>query len=214
MRLGSCLKSVFALVVFSVFVSHASAAPCIVPPLSQDAVDHFKANPSTLVAPGADARTIEGTVRDLAGTDAALAAELVQLAQGSKPRVQTAIAAGLAQAAVACQTVDQQAALLIQQAVASFQDGEFQNVFAAVAGDLSTAAVAAATDAAVGSVGSVVVTNPTNSRPPTTNFGAGGTPAFFQITAIPATTSPSSSPSTSPTPTTTTTAATPVSRTR
>jgi hypothetical protein len=213
MRLGSALKLGFAPIVFSVFVSHASASPCVVPPLSRDAVDHFKANPQALVAPGTDARTIEGTVRDLAGTDAALAAELVQLAQGSKPRVQTAIAAGLAQAAVACQTVDQQAALMIQQAVASFQDGEFQNVFAAVAGDLSTAAVAAATGAAVGSVGSVVVTNPTSSRPATTSFGAGGTPAFFQITAITATSSPSS-PSTPSSPTTTTTAATPVSRTR
>src|SRR5579871_272875 len=185
MRLGSVAKTLFALVVVNVFVCQASATPCVIPPLSRDAIEHFKANPQALVAPGTDTRTVEATVRDLAGTDAALSAELVNLAKGSNPRTQTAIAAGLAQAAVACQTVDQRAALQIQQAVADFQDGEFQNVFAAVAGDLSTAAVNAANDAAVGSVGSVVVTNPTTSRAPTTNFGAGGTPAFFQITASP-----------------------------
>jgi hypothetical protein len=131
----------------------------------------------------------------------------VQLAQGTNPRFQTAIAAGLAQAAVTCQTVDQNAALLIQQAVASFQDGEFQNAFAAVAGDLSTAAVAAATSSADASVGSVVIVNPTGGRTPTTNFGAGGTTAFFQIT-----TSAAITPAT--TPTTTATSASPVSPTR
>jgi hypothetical protein len=207
---GLIARPFFAALLLTLLFGQASAATCVVPPMSPEAVNQFKANPQAMVAPGTDTRTIEGSVRDLAGTDAALAAQLVQLARGSAPRIQAAIAAGLAQAAVACQTVDQQAALLIQQAVASFEDGEFQNVFAAVAGDLSTAAVNAATSAAVGSVGSVVITNPTGPRNPTTNFSGGGTPAFFQIT----TSSTTINANSSATPTTTTTSASPVSTTR
>jgi hypothetical protein len=183
MRLGLAVKALCATILVSFFTIHASATPCVVPPLSPAALDQFKANPKALIAPGSDTRTIEALVRDLAGTDASLASELVRLAEGTNPRFQTAIAAGLAQAAVACQTVDQQAALLIQQAVAGFPDGEFQSAFAAVAGDLSTAAVAAATNAAAVSVGSVVVTNPNTSGGATTTFGGGGTTPFFLITA-------------------------------
>ena len=209
MRLELVAKSFLAQILLVLFVSQASAAPCVAPPVSPDAVNQFKANPQALVAPDSDTRTIEATVRDLAGTDPSLAAELVQLAKGSTPRFKGAIAAGLAQAAVACQTVDQQAALQIQQAAASFEDGEFQNVFAAVAGDLSTAAVAAAAESAVAAVGSVVIVNPTGSRPPTTNFGAGGTPVFFQIAGP-----PTAAITSDTTPTTTTTSASPVSTTR
>lgn len=210
MRLGSAAKLLFAQVLVTLFVSQVSAAPCMAPPLSPDAVNQFKADPQALVASDSDTRTIEATVRDLAATDASLATELVQLAHGTSPRFKGAIAAGLAQAAVACQTVDQQAALLIQQAAASFEDGEFQNVFAAVAGDLSTAAVAAANESAVSAVGSVVVTNPTGSPTPTTNFAGGGTSAFFQIVG------PTTISATAPTTpsTTTTTSASPVSTTR
>jgi len=214
MRLGLVAKLLFAQTLLTLFVSQAVAAPCIAPPASPDAVNQFKNNPQALVAPDSDTRTVEATARDLAGTDASLAAELVRLAHGASPRFRGAIAAGLAQAAVACQTVDQQAALLIQQAAASFEDGEFQNVFAAVAGDLSTAAVAAAAESAVSAVGSVVVTNPTGSPAPTTNFGtAGGTPTFFQI-AGPATATTNTTNSTPTTPTTTATSVTPVSTTR
>jgi hypothetical protein len=138
-----------------------------------------------LIAPNSDTRTIEATTRDLAGTDASLAADLVRLAEGTIPRFQTAIAAGLAQAAIACGNVDQQAALLIQQAVAGFQDGQFQASFAAVAGDLSTAATEAATAFASSSVGSVVVTNPNTSRAssPTRGSGSVSQAASLTITA-------------------------------
>jgi hypothetical protein len=204
MRFGLAVKAMCAATLFALFSTQVSATPCVVPPLSPAAINQFKANPQALIAPGSDTRTIEAMVRDLAGTDATLASELVHLAEGTNPRFQTAIAAGLAQTAVACQTVDQQAALLIQQAVASFQDGKFQSAFAAVAGDLSTAAVAAATNAAAGSVGSVVVTNPSTSGGATTTFGGGGTTAFFLITAATTTIT---------TPTTTTTAANQVSAT-
>jgi hypothetical protein len=181
-------------------------AGCLKPPASDQAISQFRANPQGLVAPNSDTRTIEATTRDLAGTDASLAADLIRVAEGTSPRFQTAIAAGLAQAAIACATVDQQAAQLIQQAVAGFQDGQFQASFAAVAGDLSTAATEAATAFATSSVGSVIVINPNGSpRPTATTGGGGGVSALGQLTAGAASTTPNS---TSPT------AAVPVSATR
>jgi hypothetical protein len=159
-------------------------AACLKPPASDQAISQFRANPQGLVAPDSDTRTIEATTRDLAGTDASLAADLIRVAEGTNPRFQTAIAAGLAQAAIACSTVDQQAAQIIQQAVAGFQDGQFQAAFAAVAGDLSTAATEAATAFATSSVGSVVVINPNASpRSTLTPGGGGGVSALVQISA-------------------------------
>jgi hypothetical protein len=154
--------------------AHQGSAACLNPPANPQVISQFKANPQGLVGPDSDTRTVEAMVRDLAGTDASLAVDLVQVAHGVAPRFRTAIAAGLAQAAVACGTVDQQAGLAIQQAVASFKDGQFQASFAAVAGDLSTAATDAANSSANGSVGSVVVTNPGSGRGATTNSGGGG----------------------------------------
>jgi hypothetical protein len=181
-------------------------AACLKPPASDQAISQFRANPQGLVAPNSDTRTIEATTRDLAGTDASLAADLIRVAEGTSPRFQTAIAAGLAQAAIACATVDQQAAQFIQQAVAGFQDGQFQASFAAVAGDLSTAATEAATAFATSSVGSVIVINPNGSpRPTATTGGGGGISALGQLTAGAASTTPNSA---SPT------AAVPVSATR
>jgi hypothetical protein len=133
------------------------------PPVTVQSISQFKSDPQALIAPNADTRTIEAMTRDLAGTDASLAADLVKLAQRAIPRFQTAIAAGLAQAAIACQSIDQNAALAIQQAVASFADGQFQASFAAVAGDISTAATEAASASATGSAGSVPVTNANRS---------------------------------------------------
>jgi hypothetical protein len=168
---------------------------CLNPPLSAQSISQFKSNPQALVAPDSDTRTIEATTRDLAGTDASLAADLVRLAEGTVPRFQTAIAAGLAQAAIACGSVDQQAALLIQQAVADFQDGQFQASFAAVAGDLSTAATEAATASAIGSVGSVVVSNPNPSRGSSPTSGGGSVLPTSTVTVsvtLAATSSPTS----------------------
>jgi hypothetical protein len=166
-------------------LSQACATPCIAPPASPEAIAQFKTNPNALIAPNSDTRTIEATVRDIAGTDASLAADLVRLAEGAIPRFQTAIAAGLAQAAIACTNIDQQAGLLIQQAVAGFQDGQFQASFEAVAGDLSTAATDAATSSATSSVGSVIITNPNGGGRSTTNPGGGGNLAIVQITSSP-----------------------------
>jgi hypothetical protein len=211
MRIGFVARVLAAQIVPAFCVSLGWASPCITPPLSPQAIADFKANPGAIVAPNSDTRTIEATVRDLAGTDATLARDLIIVAKGTTPRFQTAIAAGLAQAAIACSTIDQQAGLLIQQAVAEYQDGQFQDSFAAVAGDLSTAATDAASASAVGSVGSVVVTNPNAAQGQTTNPGAGGTQALVQVTSAAITISEVNGPTASPS--TTTTAATQVSPT-
>src|SRR6202795_331218 len=181
-------------------------AGCLKPPASDQAISQFRANPLALVAPNSDTRTIEATTRDLAGTDASLAADLVRVAEGTSPRFQPAIAAGLAQAAIACATVDQQAAQTIQQAVASFEDGQFQASFAAVAGDLSTAATAAATAFAESSVGSVIIINPNVSPRSTLTPGGGGVSALVQLSAPAATIADTNG--------TSATAAVPVSATR
>jgi hypothetical protein len=202
----------FSQLLVAVGVSSALAAPCIAPPLTEQAIADFKANPRAIIAPEADTRTVEALVRDLAGTDVALAPALVNLATTAAPRFRTAIAAGLAQAAVACTNLDQHAALMIQQAVAGFEDGEFQNAFAAVAGDLSTAATDAALSSASGAVGSVVVVNPNKSPGSAKTPGGGGSPAFFQIPSAAVIITPASA-STAPA-SNTSTAGNPVSATR
>jgi hypothetical protein len=178
------------LVLCIAFIAGPAAAACIAPPLSPEFVNQFKSNPGQLIpSPDTDARTVEATARDLAGTDPALAQQLVQIARDARPRFKAAIAAGLAQAALACMSIDQQAALQIQQSVAAFPDGQFQALFAAVVGDLSTAATAAAESAASGSSGSVVVTNPNVSPAAKTLPGGGGgstigfSPGVFAVTS-------------------------------
>jgi hypothetical protein len=172
-----------ALVIGICISSTAANAACVQPPVTEQAIQQFRSNPASLISPGSENRAIEGIVRDLAGTDATLAAEIVRLAATVAPRWRMAIAAGLAQAATACGIIDQEAALLIQRAVASFPDGDFQAAFAAVAGDLSTAATAAAAASADSSVGSVVVTNPTRASRSTTPFRGGGSTPLVQITS-------------------------------
>ncbi|WP_047307609.1 hypothetical protein [Rhodopseudomonas palustris] len=156
------------------FYSWSANAACINPPLSDLAIAQFRANPKALLNPTTDGRAVETAVRDLVGTNATLAADIVKLAAGAPSRLKTAIAAGLAQAATACTTIDAQAAMLIQQAVAALPDGEFQATFAAIAGDLSTAATAAAATSASSSTGSVIVNNPNRSGRATLNPGGGG----------------------------------------
>jgi len=209
MHFGLVARVLGAPALLAICVGQAWAAPCVAPPVTTESIARFKANPQALIAPSSDTRTIEASVRDLAGTDASLAADLVHLAEGAVPRFQAAIAAGLAQAAIACTNVDQHAGLLIQQAVAGFQDGQFQASFEAVAGDLSTAATNAASSSAASSVGSVIIVNPNTGGETTTNPGGGGNLALIQITSSPITVNAATGP-TSPS----TTAANPVSPTR
>jgi hypothetical protein len=186
--LRSCVTRIlFSQIVLASCASMAWAAPCIAPPATPETIAEFKANPAALVAPNADTRAIEARVRELAGTSASLAADLVALAQAeaTTARYRTAIAAGLAQAAVACSTVDQGAALQIQQAVAGFENSQFQSSFAAVAGDMSTAATIAAANTATGNAGSVIIVNPNRGASRTFNPGGGGRSAVVQITSAP-----------------------------
>jgi hypothetical protein len=177
-------KALLASTLFSLSaVTPGAAASCITPPASDVAISDFKSDPQALVRPSADTRTIEVTTRDLVATDASLAPDFIRLAKSTIPRFQKAIAAGLAQAAVACSTKQAKSALLIQQAVAGFSDAEFQATFAAVAGDLSTAATGAASAAADNSVGSVVVINPALSSGLSVPPGGGGNTAVLQIAA-------------------------------
>jgi hypothetical protein len=174
-------RDLWLVLCFAVVASPASAA-CITPPLSAELIKQFKSNPGGLIpTPDTDARTVEASTRDLAGTDPTLASDLVRIAEGARQRFRSAIAAGLAQAALTCLSTDQQAALQIQQAVASFQDGQFQALFAAVVGDLSTAATAAAESAATGSAGSVAIVNPNPSVGSKFNPGSG---VFFNPAAF------------------------------
>jgi|ERR1700722_3895918 hypothetical protein len=128
----------------AVFVTQVEAA-C----LTAQLINQFKLNPRTLIVADTDT---EGLVKDLVGSDASLATAVFHVAEATTPRFQTAIAAGLALAA------NQQAASLVQQAAASFPDGQFQASFVAVGGELSTAVTATAS--AAGSAGSVTVTKP------------------------------------------------------
>lgn len=190
MRASLLVEMVCAQILLAISVGDVRAA-CLNPPVSAQSISQFKSSPQAFVAPDSDTRAIEAFVRDLVGTDASLAADFVSVAKETTPRFQTAIAAGLAQAAIACSAVDQQAALLIQQAVASFEDGPFQAAFAAVAGDLSTAATAAALDSATSGFGSVVVINPNNSAGTARQPGGGGAttiPAVVTSAAINVTT--------------------------
>jgi hypothetical protein len=179
------LKRGLLLALWLVLCASPAAAACITPPLSAEFINQFKSNPQKLIpTPDTDARTVEAMTRDLAGTDPTLAADIVHVAEGAKARFQAAIAAGLAQAALACLNVDQHGTLLIQQAVASFQDGQFQALFAAVVGDLSTAATAAAESAATGSAGSVVIVNPVGKSGTVSSPGGEGGSSTTGIFAV------------------------------
>jgi hypothetical protein len=212
MRTRFIVQMLFVEMLLTISVGQVWAG-CLNPPASAQSMGQFQSNPQALVAPNSDTRTIEAVTRDLAGTDASLASEFVRLAEGTTPRFKTAIAAGLAQAAIACANVDQQATLLIQQAVAGFQDGPFQASFAAVAGDLSTAATTAATGFATGSAGSVIVTNPNASTGSNPTPGGGGAVSALVVLTTGAVTFNTTAPTTTLT-TTSTTAADTVSPTR
>jgi len=182
MRTALFAKILVAQLVLAFSASQLMAKPCVVPsPLTDEAVSKFRSDPKSIAPADADARAIEGAVNDLASHDASVAPDLVRLAAQVSPSFKVAIAAGLARAALACSTIDQQAALLIQQAVAGFDDGAFQSAFAAVAEDLSTAATSAALSSATNGFGSVVVINKNSSAGSPKNPGGGGSLAVFQI---------------------------------
>jgi len=171
MRHEMILRHFFAAGVLLASSSYAWSG-CLTPPLSQDAMAAFKANPLSLLSdPRLDMRTLERDTRNLAAADASLANDLIQVAASTGKVQQSAIAAGLAQAALACLANDVPAAQEIQLAVAKYENGLFQATFATIAGDLDTAAIAAATSAAATGNGSTIIVNP---NPSTTGTGLTG----------------------------------------
>jgi hypothetical protein len=167
------MSVVFGLVaVTALFGNPAVAAWMMVPPLSFEALNNVKLNPqSTILSPGTDGPAVAASTRDLTATEPLLA--LGHVAQ-TVQRFQGAIAAGLAQAALTCLGVDRQAALQVERAVAGFEASQFQALFTAVVGDLSTAATSPAIPAATGSAGSVVIINPHRSVRTTSGPDGGG----------------------------------------
>ena len=153
MVIGS-VSVVFGLAAVTAFSGNPMGTACMAPPLSFEAIDQLNLQ-SLVLSFSTDGRAVEASTRDLAATEPQLAPDLVHVAQTAQPRLQRAIAAGLAQAELACLGVD-------QQAVARFEDGQFPALFAAV-GDLSAAATDAAISAATDSAGSVVIINPNRS---------------------------------------------------
>jgi hypothetical protein len=170
------MSVVFGLVaVTALFGNPAVAAWMMVPPLSFEDLSEFKLNlQSTILSPGRDGPAVAASTRDLTATEPLLAPDRSHVARTAQPRFQEAIAAGLAQAALTCLGVDRQAALRVKRAVAGFEDSQFQALFTAVVGDLSTAATI---PAVTGSAGSVVIINPQRSVRSTSGPDGGGAPS-------------------------------------
>lgn len=166
--------------------AEADAASCLSPATPAETIAAFNANPESLLTNAPDMRALERSVRNLAATQSTLAQALVGVAEKAKPAQQSAIAAGLAQAAMACLSVDAMASQDIQTAVAGFEDITFQSTFASIAGDLDTAAVAIAAEAAAASVGSAIVVNPQRAPTgPRVSGGGGAASPAVTISLIP-----------------------------
>jgi len=181
------MGAVFGLVAVSALFGNPAVVARMIPPLSFEDLNQFKLNPQRLIlSPGTAGPAVVASTRDLAATEPQLAPDLVHVAQTAQPRFQGAIAASLAQAALTCLGADQQAALQVPQAVAGFEDSQFQVLFMAVVGDLSTAATSAAISAATGSARG---TNPHRSARSTSGLGGGGasstsTASVFGVAAL------------------------------
>jgi hypothetical protein len=91
MRIGFIALVLGLQVVPALCGSVASAAPCVNPPLPEEAIARFRADPTAIVTANADTRTIEARVMELAGTSATLATDLVRVARGFKQQSQPAL---------------------------------------------------------------------------------------------------------------------------
>jgi hypothetical protein len=157
------MSVVFGLVAVTALFGNPAATACMmVPPLSFEDLNEF----STILAPGTDWPAVAASAGNLAVNEPQLAPDLGYVAQTAQPRFQGAIAAGVAQPALTCLGVDQQAALQVKRAVAGFEDSQFQSLFTAAVGDLSTAAT--------GSTGNMAVINPHRSVRSTSGSDGGG----------------------------------------
>jgi hypothetical protein len=118
------------------------------------ALSAFKSNPDALLAQypmGSGGLT--GEIRNLVASDPSLASVILSLVKRANPTQKSAMAAGLAQAALTCSERDPTLALRIQEAVAAFDDASFQTAFAEASRDTRTTAVGAGGDGAQASSG-------------------------------------------------------------
>ena len=111
MRTGLIAKALFfQLLLASCDRSRMPAAPCVAPPASAEMMDQFKANPRSIIASSVDTRSVESSVtRPRREPTPRSRKSWLACCRTRTPRFRTAIAAGLAQAAIACSTVDQEA---------------------------------------------------------------------------------------------------------
>jgi hypothetical protein len=172
------MSVVFGLVAVTALFGNPAAMACMmVPPLSFEDLNEF----SRILAPGTDWPAVAASTGNLAVNERQLAPDLGYVAQTAQSRFQAAIAAGVAQPVLTCLGADQQAALQVKRAVAGSEDSQFQTLFTAVVGDLSTAAT--------GSAESMVVINPHRSVRSTSASDGGGasstnTAGVFGVAAL------------------------------
>jgi hypothetical protein len=156
------MSVVFGLVAVTALFGNPAATACMmVPPLSFEDLK-FR----TILAPGTDWPAVAASTGNLAATEPQLAPDLGYVAQTAQPRFQGAMAAGLAQPALTRLGADLQAPLQVERAVAGSEDSQFQTLFTAAVGDLSTAAT--------GSAGSMVIIDPHRSVRSTSGPDGGG----------------------------------------
>jgi len=156
------MSVVFGLVAVTALFGNPAATACMmVPPLSFEDLK-FR----TILAPGTDWPAVAASTGNLAATEPQLAPDLGYEAQTAQPRFQGAMAAGVVQPALTRLGADQQAPLQVKRAVAGSEDSQFQTLFTAAVGDLSTDAT--------GSAGGMAVINPHRSVRSTSGSDGGG----------------------------------------
>jgi hypothetical protein len=156
------MSVVFGLVAVTALFGNPAATACMmVPPLSFEDLK-FR----TILAPGTDWPAVAASTGNLAATEPQLAPDLGYVAQTAQPRFQGAMAAGVVQPALTCLGADQQAPLQVKRAVAGSEDSQFQTLFTAAVGYLSTEAT--------GSAGSMVIIDPHRSVRSTSGPDGGG----------------------------------------
>jgi hypothetical protein len=105
MRARLVVQALCGQVLLAIAVSQVGTV-CPNPPVADQSMGQFMSAPLDLIASDSDTQTLEATIRRLAGTDAVFAADPVRFAERSTARVQTAVAARLAEVVI---TVDRQA---------------------------------------------------------------------------------------------------------
>jgi hypothetical protein len=171
--MGIILLSVFlGLVAVAALSGTPAIAAYIIFPLSFGANSNLNLNPqSSITRPSPDTRTVEASARYLAGPEPQLAPDLVHGALTGQRWFQ-GDCDGSYPGTPACLRADQPAALQIQQAIAGFDDGQFQ-ADSGSGGRSVEGGNRRSRSAATGSAESVVCINPNSSVRRTSGPGRG-----------------------------------------